>query len=328
MKEETALVVAEELNPVEIFSNGGIDAILEKIRVQAMAHVPVLDTAKGRKDIAAIAYKVSRSKTLIDDMGKNLVADWKAKSKKVDEDRKKARDYLDALKDEVRKPLTDWEAAEQAKKDREIVEAAWDEAIVENDLFNRQKEIERKEAEFARIEAEKKAKEEAERLERERIEREKRIAEEAAERAKKAAEESARKEQERIAREKKEAEERAAQAERDRIAAIERAKVEAELAEKRRLEAEQKAKEDQERAVKEAEEKARREAEAKEEARLAEEARQKAEAERLARNKAHQKKINTEALACFVSAGFTEAQGKSIIEWIARGKIKHITINY
>ena len=48
-----------------------------------------------------------------------MVSDWKAKAKKVDAVRKHARDFLDGLKDEVRMPLTEWEAAEELRQEEE-----------------------------------------------------------------------------------------------------------------------------------------------------------------------------------------------------------------
>lgn len=281
-----------EQNPVAVFTGGGLDAILKKIEADALAHVPELETAKGRKAIASVAYKVAQSKTFIDDHGKALVSDWKAKAKTVDATRRHAREFLDEVRDKVRQPLTDWEneqkAREEAERVRQEVEAAHGEALAMNDLFDRQKEIERKEAELAAQEA---AKHEAE--EKERIRRE--------------AEKKARKEaQERIELER----ERAERAERERIAAEERAKAE------------------KERAVREAQERAKREAEQKERARLEQEAAEKREAERKAANKAHQKKINNEALSCLVAGGFTEKDGKKIIRLIAECKIKNISINY
>ena len=77
------LVVIEEINPAVIFTEvSEIDALLKNIEAQAMSHVPVLETVTGRKEIASIANKVARSKTLLDGMGKDLVADWKNKAKK------------------------------------------------------------------------------------------------------------------------------------------------------------------------------------------------------------------------------------------------------
>ena len=114
---ETALVVAEKLDVAVLFTGDGMDKILKEIEAKAMAHVPDISTDTGRKDIASMANKVARSKTLIDGLGKDLVSDWKKKAKAIDDHRKKARDFLDDLKVEVRKPLTGWEAEETVKKE-------------------------------------------------------------------------------------------------------------------------------------------------------------------------------------------------------------------
>jgi len=205
---EDAIIKADNLDPVAVFTGGGIDLILKEIERQVADLDIDLETTKGRKKIASTARKVSKSKVLLDNLGKELVADWKAKAKKVDATRKHARDFLDNLRDTVRQPLTEWEEAEKARQEEERkriqFELDYEEALAENALFDREREIARKEAELARIEAERKAKEEAERLEKERIEREERLKKEAAEKAKreaevKAAEEAARIEVERKA---------------------------------------------------------------------------------------------------------------------------------
>lgn len=69
-----------------------------------------LTTERGRKAIASMAYKVSRTKTAIDDAGKLLCEEARKKITAIDASRKQIRDALDALRDEVRKPLTEWEA--------------------------------------------------------------------------------------------------------------------------------------------------------------------------------------------------------------------------
>ena len=75
----------------------------------------------------------------MDSAGKKLVADWKEKAKKVDESRKIARDFLDNLRDEVRRPLTEWEEAEEKRiaeeKAREEFELAHEEAEIKADEF-------------------------------------------------------------------------------------------------------------------------------------------------------------------------------------------------
>lgn len=118
MAQETTgelVVMQQPLQAVAIFSPGGVDEILAKLKAEVRAIPTDISTPAGRKQIASLAYKVARSKTALDDLGKDLVADWKEKAKKVDEDRRRIRAELDDLKDEVRKPLTDWENAEQAR---------------------------------------------------------------------------------------------------------------------------------------------------------------------------------------------------------------------
>lgn len=89
-----------------------VERILTEIAARAKAHVPDLDTAKGRKEIASVASQVARSKTALDEAGKKLTEDARAEIARVDLVRRTIRERLDALKAEIRKPLTDWEEAE------------------------------------------------------------------------------------------------------------------------------------------------------------------------------------------------------------------------
>ena len=114
--EETTLIPVQKLDVAVVFSEKGLDEILTEIERLAMAHVPDVSTDQGRKDIASMAYKVARSKTTIDNFGKDVIADWKKKTDNINQYRKKARDFLDPLRDRVRQPLTDWEAEEERKK--------------------------------------------------------------------------------------------------------------------------------------------------------------------------------------------------------------------
>lgn len=77
-----------------------------------------LTTETGRKRIASMAFKVARTKTAIDEAGKLLTAEWREKISVVDAVRRDIRDRLDALKAEVRAPLTAWEEAEEARLER------------------------------------------------------------------------------------------------------------------------------------------------------------------------------------------------------------------
>jgi len=221
---ETALIKVEELNPIELFTEGGIDNILNQIKEKVERHVPDVSTAQGRKDIASLARKVASSKVILDDMGKRVVADWKAKSKKVDAERKKAKDTLDAMRDEARRPLTEWEAVEQAKEDAlhlaAEIELAEDDAYAEESLLKRERAVVAKEAEAARQKAEQEQKE-----------HEDRIAREAAERATRDAEMALQKEKER-------ADQAEARARREQDAAVQAVKDEADRKEQERIAAE------------------------------------------------------------------------------------------
>lgn len=88
-------------------------AFLEK---EIDSFVPDLSTETSRKKIAALAYKVARTKTAIDEAGAELKAEALKKSQVIDASRREIREKLDALKEKARKPLTDWEAAEEKRK--------------------------------------------------------------------------------------------------------------------------------------------------------------------------------------------------------------------
>lgn len=312
---EKALIPVTDQKEIEkIFLSDGLTQQIEAIKKDALGFVADLKTGVGRKAYASKGREIASQKVVIDNAGKDLKSQYKVKCDQIDAVRKSARDTLDEVKANTLKPLTEWKAAqeliEQEKRDLVELTMDWEAALAEDDMFNRQKEIERREAEWEAREAERLEKERAEQEEKERVEREARIAREATERAE---------------REAKEAVERAEKEKQDAIEAAEREKVAVEL----------KAKEDAERAdleKQEAIEKAKREEiERQERERL-----QKEEEDRLKReveeknaaNVAHQRKINKTALEGFTALGIKSELGKKIITAIAHKEIKHITINY
>lgn len=108
------LIVIEKENALTVFTTtNGLDPIIEKIKQEVSSLIPDVSTKSGRAEIASAAMKVARSKTYLDGIGKELVDKLKEQPKLIDAERKRIRDILDALKDEVRKPLTDWEIAEE-----------------------------------------------------------------------------------------------------------------------------------------------------------------------------------------------------------------------
>lgn len=82
----TALVTVNPENATKLFTGDAMDILIDKLEKDLGALVPDTTTSKGRKAIASTAYKVSQSKVLIDDLGKNLVAKWKDKTKNLLQD--------------------------------------------------------------------------------------------------------------------------------------------------------------------------------------------------------------------------------------------------
>ena len=114
MSDDTQLIVLPlEKSALYVFTtDGAMPAILADIKKRVDTFVPDMATAKGRRDIAAFAYKVVQSKTYLEGIGKALADEQKAIPKKIDAARKLARDTLDKWAEEVRAPLTKWEEAE------------------------------------------------------------------------------------------------------------------------------------------------------------------------------------------------------------------------
>lgn len=149
----TELIEVSNLTAKDVFAKGKTEELVARIEKEARSLVPDLTTAKGRQAIKSLAYKVAQSKTALDGMGKDIVADWKEKAKRVDGNRKLIRTRLDNLRDEVRKPLTDWEEEQAAKKAAEElaakIEADHGEAIALNELHDANKRVAELEAKQA-----------------------------------------------------------------------------------------------------------------------------------------------------------------------------------
>jgi len=111
------LIPLNKKQPKDLFISGGLDPLLEAVEQEALALSFDADpnTKKGQALLKSTARKVASSKTAIDAVGKEYVADAKAKIKSVDQERKRARDFLDDLRDKIRQPVTDIENLEKAR---------------------------------------------------------------------------------------------------------------------------------------------------------------------------------------------------------------------
>jgi len=341
-----------------------VDPVLAAIRKEIDAFEGDVSTAKGRKEIASMAHKISQSKSYLESVGKDLAAAQKEIPKKIDAARKTIRDTLDAWRDEVRAPLTEWEEAEDRRiaQHREAIDnlinagqppadmpsamlrigleavdavevgPACEEFIGE---YASAKDVARDRLTAAIAAAEKREAEQAElaRLrqeaaEREARERDERIAREAAEQARLKAERKASEDiarREAAARAEKEAIEAKASAEREEAARRER---DAALkAEEERLAAERRETELR-RQAEEAEERARAAGLRAKQEFEAKRAREAAEAAAREADREHRATINNLAAAAFVEAGFSEDDARAIVTLIASRSIPNVTISY
>ncbi|EPF0539194.1 hypothetical protein ACSQHD_003105 [Yersinia enterocolitica] len=313
--ENTGLVVIDikpESYPT-LYVTNGLNQYLDQIR-QAVNEVPDVTTAKGRARIASLAASASRSKTVIEKPGREYLRHLKEQPKIIEAELRRFVIECDEIRDETRRPLTEWEAeqerlrqeAEAKKKAEELaaeIEVAHEMALLMNDAFDRD------------------AKAKADEIERLRKAHEEFIAQQAAEKAKREVEEKAKRDIEAAEQREREAklaqeraEQKAEQDKKDAAAKAEREKQEAIAAEK--LKAQQEA------------ERVQREAKQKEDARLAEEKRVADENAKRAADVEHRRTINRQAVADLIANGLPEDCAQKCVAAIAKNLISSVRITY
>lgn len=333
MSETTDLVVIEKADALSVFKDKTrIEEIIQHIEKEARLFVPDLSTVTSRKAIGSMANKVARSKTYIDGVGKDVVAELKELPKQIDEQRRIVRERLDALKDEVRRPLTEWEAEQEriaaekaAEEERQRIAA---EEVAAAEALKKQIESDHEIALLLNDKFDRDATEAKAEAERQRIAREEEIKRQAFEQARIEAEQKSQQEREAAAKREADLKAAAEQAERNRIEAQERAEREAkEAREKAEREKQQAIEAEQLKARQEAD-RIKREAEQKDATRLAEEKRIADEAAARAADIEHRKTVNNKALADLVAAGVPVECAKACITAIAKGAVSAVRIIY
>ena len=354
-QEMLALITIPETRALAYFTEeNALDPILAKIKAEIDAFQGDVSTAKGREEIRSMAFKVTRSKSYLEGVGKALSAEQKKIPGKIDAARRLVADTLDQWRDDLRKPLTDWEEAEAARikahtdNIEEIVEvgahasAAQSSATLKTSILVIERiavdpQCEEYEANYARAKdatlaalrnalagAEKREAEQAElerlraeKAERDRKDHEERIAKEAADKA--VAEANAKAEKQR------QEEAAAAKAEQDRLAKI--ADDEREEA-NRKIAAAQAETEAANKRAAETEARLKRESEQAAEQKRRADAAAQAAAEKKAANRRHQGNVNRAAVAAFVAGGIEEETAKAVITLIAQQTIPRVSIAY
>jgi len=329
MSENTELALLDDITEdkwPEIYGVGKVNDYYERVKAEVLSVVPDLTTQKGRDAIASNSRKVSTSKTFVEKPGRAYLKYIKeTKCAAIEKELREFVDKMDALRDEVRKPLNDWDA-EQAriKAEKEAAEAEAERVrLAEIAARELQEQVDRDHelaiylyADHLREKeaAEKQAIIDAELAARAQKEREQQIAKEAAENARIAAEQAAAAEVERAKREKAEAEAAALRQQQESERAAAKAKQDAEDA---RIAAAKKAEEDKAAAI-----------EAERQRVAAEAAAQAAEAARREKDTANKKRVNNEILADLATVGLDEATAKLVITAMAKGLVRNVKINY
>lgn len=343
-KQLPSVVITEDMAPT-LYVPLGLDGFLAEIR-EAVNEVPDLSTKKGRDRIASLAASVSRSKTAIEKPGREYLKRLKEAVKPAEGELKRFVDACDALRDEIRLPLTEYENAEKQRiadlqnrltclrnssqvvdefgspyHSSEIAARLNDVKVIAIDESWLELTAEAAVAKDAAVSKLEQALELATKREAEAAELENLRIQQEAQRQKDL---EAAREKEIAERVKREADQ-AAQAEREASAKREADALAAQLrAEREKKEALEKAEQEKQQAI--AAEQLR--AQQAEQARLAEQKRIADEAAARAANVEHKRAINQKAVADLVAAGVPEEFAILCIRGIASGKVFATNINY
>ena len=110
------IIAVATQNPIVVLTDAQqFDRLFERMREETASLDADVSTKRGRDQIAAMAYKVSQTKTAIDKAGLALTEGWRKQTAQVNAARKDIVNRLDGLRDEVRAPLNAWEEREAAR---------------------------------------------------------------------------------------------------------------------------------------------------------------------------------------------------------------------
>jgi phage-related minor tail protein len=104
-------------NAPAIYVAGGLGRFVDAVKAKVVGEVPDLSTRKGRERIASLAATVSKSKSAVEKPGRDYLRRLKEMPKVVEAELREFVTEMDALRDQVRQPLTEWQAAEDARVD-------------------------------------------------------------------------------------------------------------------------------------------------------------------------------------------------------------------
>ena len=118
MSEQKQLVtidhISDETAPA-IYVQNGLKPFLQMVRDEVCGEVPDLSTRKGRDRVASLAALVGKRKAAVEKPGRDYLRRLKEMPKVVETELREFVTEMDKLRDETRRPLTEWEQAEAAR---------------------------------------------------------------------------------------------------------------------------------------------------------------------------------------------------------------------
>jgi hypothetical protein len=136
--------------PFVPYSAGQVDGIIAKIRKECAVEKPDISTKKGREAIISASRLVSTKKMEFVREIEAAIKDQKEQVKRVDGERIRAVKELDVLRDEIRRPVTEWEKIEEERI--AVREARLSEIIaIETSVAETQEQIKRSIAKLAEL---------------------------------------------------------------------------------------------------------------------------------------------------------------------------------
>ncbi|MCJ2375140.1 hypothetical protein [Pseudomonas sp. RGM 3321] len=119
MSEAQQVITIDDIsadNAPTIFVAGGLSRFVDAVKEELCGEVPDLKTKKGRDRIASLSAKVSTRKASVEKPGRDYLRHIKTLPKVVEDELREFVLAMNALRDEVRNPLTEWETADKARK--------------------------------------------------------------------------------------------------------------------------------------------------------------------------------------------------------------------
>lgn len=111
------LIVQVAENPSILYQGPKIfEAWFNKLKSDLMKEVPDTSSAKGRDAIRKLAADVGRTRKAVNDTRLELTEEHRRKVAEINKAGAGYVEKLEELQDEIRQPLTDWEAAEEVRR--------------------------------------------------------------------------------------------------------------------------------------------------------------------------------------------------------------------